>query len=423
MTVSVPIRAVRSRGATSLQILVLLVPVMLGLMGFAVDLGRLYLVRGELSQAAEQMAVAAASKLNGTEAATGAATTAAQVIIAETGGNKYNFGSLVIGQSTGFLNSEAPTPQFYDTAAAAIGDDSSATGAEASGSTAKYVRVDVSAEAPLLFWGLLSLGQDRKTTVIARGVAGMSPPLCTACGIEPFAIAALSADDTVDFGFTVGTKYTLGFTCNGNPPPTPLAGSTQRIPYLIVNRFNDQLSLDETQQLYRTGAQGLLPSTTAANSCMSINAQEVGWVSAAPVNCSTNTVPQSVQAALCGLSSRFDTVPAGICSLVADVETLALSYTPDTNILDLDDYTAYDGNNRRLITIPIVDVLSQAGPMTILGFRQFLLLPNPNDTTIQPADANGRFGAMYIGSVAPVKQGRFDGCSISSGPGKVVMHR
>jgi len=64
------------RGALSIQFLVILVPVVLGMMGFAVDLGRIYLVRGELNQAASAMALAAASKLNGTIAATDSATAA-----------------------------------------------------------------------------------------------------------------------------------------------------------------------------------------------------------------------------------------------------------------------------------------------------------------------------------------------------------
>ena len=38
----------------SLQLAVILVPVVFGLMGFALDLGRLYLVRGELNQAADR---------------------------------------------------------------------------------------------------------------------------------------------------------------------------------------------------------------------------------------------------------------------------------------------------------------------------------------------------------------------------------
>jgi len=54
----------------SIQMLVLLAPVIFGLMGFAVDLGRLYLIRGELTQTAESMATAAAARLIGTETAT-----------------------------------------------------------------------------------------------------------------------------------------------------------------------------------------------------------------------------------------------------------------------------------------------------------------------------------------------------------------
>jgi hypothetical protein len=61
--------------------------------------------------------------------------------------------------------------------------------------------------------------------------------------------------------------------------------------------------------------------------------------------------------------------------------------------------------------------------MTILGFRQFLVIPGQGATVINPADANGRFVAMYIGSVAPLKQGRFDGCQQTAGPGKVVLHQ
>ena len=42
---------------------------------------------------------------------------------------------------------------------------------------------------------------------------------------------------------------------------------------------------------------------------------------------------------------------------------------------------------------------------------------------IVPGDTNGRFPAMYVGTVAPLKQGRFDGCQITNGPGKVVLHQ
>src|SRR3954471_9791261 len=198
----------------SLQMLVLLVPGMLGLLGFGLDRGRLYLIRGELTQAAQAMAIASASRLIGTDQGLTDATAAANATLDNSTGhaNKYNFGSLPIGGSTDLLASTVSDPVYFATAAGAIGADSttSDTGG-ADGTTAKYVQVNLAADAPLTFWALLSLGQSRKTSIAAIAVAGISAPLCTACGIDPFAIAAADPGDTVDFGFTQGTVYTFGF--------------------------------------------------------------------------------------------------------------------------------------------------------------------------------------------------------------------
>ena len=59
------------------------------------------------------------------------------------------------------------------------------------------------------------------------------------------------------------------------------------------------------------------------------------------------------------------------------------------------------------MTLPVVDALSTTGTMIVLGFRQFLLEPTTNSATSSnnPADGNGRFAAMYLGTVAPVKAG------------------
>ncbi len=55
--------------------------------------------------------------------------------------------------------------------------------------------------------------------------------------------------------------------------------------------------------------------------------------------------------------------------------------------------------------------------------RQFLIQPSSGSTTLNAGDSDGRFAATYIGSVMPLKQGRFDGCQLTAGPGKVVLHR
>src|SRR5215470_859073 len=94
------------RGSFSLQLLVLLVPVFFGLMGFALDLGRLYLIKGELNQAAAAMALAAATQL--LDDTTNHAA-------------RYNFGADILGQSTGLLNSTVNPPNFFASIADALG--------------------------------------------------------------------------------------------------------------------------------------------------------------------------------------------------------------------------------------------------------------------------------------------------------------
>ncbi|MEO8126841.1 MAG: pilus assembly protein TadG-related protein [Bryobacteraceae bacterium] len=411
----------------SLQIVIILVPVLFGFMGFAIDLGRLYLVRGELKAAADSMALAAAQKLTGTDASVLNASTAARLTINNSGGfgNRYDFGGLNIGETNGNLNSEVPDPTYFETVVDAVGG-TGASGSEASGATAKYARVSITADAPLTFWSFLSLGQARKTPIAAQAVAGVSAPLCTACGIEPIAIAALDATDTVNFGLTPQTRYTLGYQCAGAPTPGAIGSSVQRIQFLLLDRLDADATLfpDESSQLYRIGAQGLPPSVTAAKACVSVDAAELVWATAVPLNCNLNRPPNAASNFLCGLAARFDssTVPTA-CANVVDADTILSAQIPDTDITDLDDYTAYAGNGRRVITIPIVDALSGTNTMTILGFRQFLVEPNPNDVTLNPSDVNARFAALYIGNPVPVKQGSFSGCQITNGPGKVVLHQ
>ncbi len=427
----------------SLQMAVLLMGVIFGFMGFAIDLGRLYLIRGELMHAAEAMAISAASQLIGTVQATSNAVTVGTATLDDTDGfaNKYNFGSLIIGGTTSLLNSTVAAPNFFATSDGAIGEDTGSSDAGgADGTTAKYVQINLSADAPLTFWALLSLGQSRTTSVAAIAVAGVSAPLCTACGIDPYAVAALDASDTTDFGFSIGNVYTFGFQCTGGVTPATLPEGTQRIPYLIIDRYNSSSTFDETQQLYRIGAQGLLPAAPSSNlssatpatsfGCVMATGTEMAWASAQPPSCGTATTPEqlpsSVTEAMCGIYARFGTdIPSECETLVTDVDDLETAYTPDVDLTDItSDYTTYLGTGTRVITVPVVDTLSAAGPMTVLGFRQFLVNPNQGDVNIVPTDTDGRFNALYIENPVPLKQGRMDGgCDLAAGPGKVVLHR
>lgn len=403
-----------------------MVPVLFGLMGFAVDLGRLYSARNDLKNAANSIAEAAAAQLAGTATSIENAQTAGLYAIntANGRGNLYDFGGLAIGEATGNLNSEAPAFTFYDTLASALGTEG-ATGGEAGATTARHVKVTVRGEAPLIFWRFLSLAQEGKLNLVTQAVAGVSAPVCQACGIEPVAVQAISQEDTVDFGFTVGTRYTLGYVCTGGPTPGAIAGTAQRVPYVLLNRYNEgaETLAEENTQLYRIGALGLPANTDATYSCIRYNAEETIWVNAAPLGCNQNRVNTQVTTFLCGLAARFDnaTVPAA-CNAVNETDTILGASTVDTDLADVEDYTAYVGNRRRVITVPIVDTASTS-TMIVLGFRQFLLEPAANDVTLNAADQNGRFAALYLGTVMPVRAGRFDGCTLTAGPGKVVLHQ
>jgi hypothetical protein len=140
---------------------------------------------------------------------------------------------------------------------------------------------------------------------------------------------------------------------------------------------------------------------------------------------------------LCGIYSRLDNAntPAACTTAVTDFGSLSASYLPDTDVVPAETppYAAYTGNGRAIITVAIVGALgaSTADPMQVLGFRQFLVVPNPDGTFFDPSDANGRIPVVYIGNPAPVQQGWFDtryaggSCPVGgfSGPGKVVLHQ
>lgn len=417
----------RRLGATSIQILVLMIPVIFAFMGFAVDLGRLYMARAELKTATNAMALAAAAELIGTNGALDAAGNAYRLAITEANGvaNKYDFGGLLIGETNGALAGEVPNPEFYETVASAL-EAGSAAGSEAGGGdTARHVRVTVTADAPLMFWKMLPFLQGQNATLRAEAIAGVSAPLCTACGIEAIAVAPLSEEDTTDFGFIAGARYTLGYNCQGNGAPGPLSGTTQRVPYLLINKYNesDPTFLDQNTQTLRIGGSGLPPNVTSALACSQVNAVETGWVETTALTCQNVRVPGQVLGFMCGLATRFVAgVPSG-CENITDIDAAVGAYTPDADVEDREVYEDYTGNRRRVITIAIVDTLGSGEAMTVLGFRQFLLEPNINTTELDATDTGGRFAALYIGTKMPLRGGSMAGCSIASGPGKVVLHR
>jgi Flp pilus assembly protein TadG len=420
-------RATAQRGATAVQILVILVPVLFGLIGFAIDLGVMYVVKGELKTAANSMALAAAQQLIGTDVATDAANAAAQLTVQNGAnvGNKYDFNGLPIGETTNNLASSAPPPAYFAAASDALAANGNGGVGAVGGSLAKYAVSTITGQVPLVFWNFLPIVSSRNISIVATAVAGISAPLCTACGIEPFAVDAIDQSDTTNFGYTLNELYSFTYLCTSVPVPTPLAGAAQELSYVLLNRLDpNAISFpDEGSQAFRVGAGGLPGNSNSAVACFKINNTELIWVNAPPVACSAAAPAPVVTDVLCGLDSRFEASTNPACQAIAAFDVLSTIYPVDTDLNTYTVYTDYTGSGRRIITIPIVDAISPTANMTVLGFRQFLVMPAQGGLAINPDDPNGRFVAMYIGSVAPVKQGRFDGCQQTAGPGKVVLHQ
>jgi hypothetical protein len=363
----------------------------------------------------------------------------------------YNFGAIPVGIGSGNFTSTVATPNCFDTVAAAT----SASGAAGDCSTATAVQLVVTADAPLLFWSLLPGGELRKTSIGVSAVAGISAPLCTACNLVPMAVQALDTTDTTDFGFVKDNLYTLSYSCTGTPAPinypfTTAIGpaGTTTVPYVILNRFdaNSSTMPDETDQLYVSGAQGVPSSTNptvntlTANpntplACFNVMDTDQLLTDAPPQACSSAVTPQ-VSAMLCGLNSRIGDPSIWSTCLTAVTDFAGFAVNTDNTPAvagSVPPYASYTGNGRSIITVPIVDLVAPntTTPMTIQGFRQFLVVQNSDATTFNPGEPNGRIPVLYIGNPAPVQQGWFDtryaggSCPVGgfSGPGKVVLHQ
>lgn len=410
------------RGATTLQMLVILVPALFGFMGFAVDLGRLYMIRGELKSAADAMALAAAQQLIGTGDADARATEAMEA--ART--NRYDYGGMPVGETTGNFTSTVESV-FAGDVATATGQD----GAIPIDTTQnRYARITLTADAPLVFFRLFAIAQEGRTPIRTQSVAGVSAPLCTACGIEPIVISALDPDEPEDFGFVTDNRYTLGYVCTGPNQPQPLAGGTARIPFLLLDRFTNVTTGTPEAEAVRAGAGGL-PSALGCVRASFLSATEEAALFVQPLACAPPAnvaqLSATVRPFVCGLSARVVEGGADGCE-AADVAGNAPGFQADTFLDVIDEYSGYTGNTRRIVTAAIIRESVAGAPSTVevLGFRQFLLDPN-----LLPSDQNVRFNALYLGYPMPLRQGSVSAaadengntCSVATGPGKVVLHQ
>lgn len=163
----------------------------LGMLGLAVDLGRLYIIRNEMQAYADSASLAAALELDGTSAGI---TRAQSAVVADT--NKWNLAaSAFSGTQVDFATAPGGSWQTDPSPAANY----------------TYARVRATGTAPLYFLPIVS--SSTTATVTAKAVAGQLPKPNFREGVLPFSPFAHDPS-APDFGYTVGQRYTLRWPSN-----------------------------------------------------------------------------------------------------------------------------------------------------------------------------------------------------------------
>ncbi len=295
--------------------------VLLAVLGLALDLGRLYVINSELQSFADAAALAAAFEMDGTTAGLTRADAVA-VTGPTTGGaaaNRYYFSSKAVS---------APQAAYSATFGGTYQNSAAAP------VTARFVQVTTTASVPLYFLPLLP-GVTTNFSSSKQAVAGQALQPSIGEGLAPFSPDAHSAA-AVNFGFTVGQQYTLkwppkgqrgkaGNTCGGDGGFTPPNSSSDR-GYIDVGQGNGNSALHDT---------------IVNNDYNLAQPYQVGSV--------INWVPGNKN------------VQPGVAERIAqDTDTASATYS------------AYTGNGRRILVVPVNDDLN---PARVVGFAAFFMPP------------------------------------------------
>jgi hypothetical protein len=339
---------------------------MVGMLGLAFDLGRMFITKNELQTFADASALAAVSSMNGTQQGIQAAnSTATAGPLGTAQPNGYNFDTVAITNVTATYASS-----FNGTY------DSYATASSPATNTYAFIKVTASANLALNFLpavpGIASLW-----TVTASATAGQKANTSTN-NLAPFMPDGHNMADTTNFGFVVGQEYTLKWGNGG----TTCAGD---------NGFND-------------------PDPSSQH----------GFVNLGQGNGNSALRDSIVYGADPSSPVQVDTLLAGVSgnrgsSIFSALSALAAQDTDDTAT-----YPAYltslangTANGRRIITVAVGNPSTWSGngngTEEVAGFGNFLLDPTYSGTS-------GAICGTYLGpaNVNGVSSGASDGTKVYS---------
>jgi Flp pilus assembly protein TadG len=323
----------RQKGFTLLTTGVCLVA-LIGMLGLAADVGRLYIVRNEIQAYVDATALTAALELDGTAAGI---TRAASSVASST--NRWNMGTLPFaGTQTDFSASATGPWEANPIPAAGY----------------RFVRIRATATLPLHFMPVVA--SSNSSTVNATAVAGQVQKTNFGEGLLPFSPFPHNAADP-NFGYTVGEVYTLRWGSNPKTGPNVCPGD------------NQQQWVDKAEE----GA-----------------ASERGYIEETGSSVIRAAIEQNYQTRPLDIGDTVEMTGGNKQTQRDSLITRVLQDTDPTSAT----YAQYEsggaGNGRRLVVAPINTWYPD---YRIVGFAAFFLL-RPSE---YPQGGNKSFCAEYVG--------------------------
>jgi Flp pilus assembly protein TadG len=183
---------------------------LMGIVGIAIDLGRMYYVKSELQAFCDSSVVSAALQLDGTSAGI----TAAQAAVASTGTvMKWDIGTKTITDvTTSFAKGQSASPNTVDS--------NTWTSNPPNAQDYRFVQVFARVDSPLTFMRAIQvfLANSSATTapVTADSIAAQAMITDYPVGLLPFSPIAPAPNAPDNFGFTPGTLYTIRYGSKGS---------------------------------------------------------------------------------------------------------------------------------------------------------------------------------------------------------------
>ena len=330
---------------------------LIGVLGMAVDIGRMFIAKNETQAYCDSAALAAALALDGT---TTGITNAQTAVTNST--NTWNLDTTSISNPTVTFATAAAGPW--------VANPNPATG---------YIYARVAATVPLQLYFVSVVVSQTTQNVTSTATAGQIAITSFPRGLAPY--SAVSTNTTgPNFGLVVGNSYDIQWPqynstragCGPNNPDRcfnspPCSGETQASEAAVVANWGASTS----------GYWG-------SNSNSSIEQEILDVVQLQAVDVGTNI--ESV------LTSGNKAAEAGYLDERA-------SQDADTTDNTVSSYLAAVHNGRRLIPVPIVDPVDPTHT-NVVGYGQFLLLANGPGTSnyyTRTTNGNDPFCAIYAG--------------------------